>query len=119
MIKLFLAILLCASVSFADCKPVSYLQEGKPAPCTGYLYSPEMEKLSRSALINSAKLLELTDKQDELIVILTQRLDVNSQMNQNLRSEIKNVESRSTVEKVIYFALGVALGVGMQKVLSK
>lgn len=120
MTKLILAILLISSVSLADCKkPVSYLQEGKPAACDGYLYSPEMEKLSRAALINVGTLTELTHKQDELILVLTQRADLNMKINENLRSEIKNTESRSTMEKVVYFALGIVLGVGMQKVLSK
>jgi hypothetical protein len=120
VLKIILAILLVTSVSFAECKkPVSYLQEGTPVPCTGYLYSPEMEKLSRAALINVGTLTEFTVKQDELIKILNQRVDVNLQANENLRKQIKNEESRSTVEKVVYFALGVVLGVGMQKVISK
>ena len=117
--KIIIAILLASSLSFAECKPVSYLQAGQASPCTGYLYSPEMEKMSRSALINVGTLTELTQKQDEMITILTQRVDLNLQMNQNLRSEIKNVESRSTVENVVYFVLGIVVGVGMQKVLSK
>lgn len=119
MKKLIIALLLISQVSMACNKSVTYLQEGSAAPCTGYLFSPEKEKEVREIKVKYADMSQLVAKQDELTQTLNQRIYVISAQNNNLREEIKNVESRGTLEKVIYFSLGIVLGLGIGKVLTK
>jgi hypothetical protein len=102
--KLILAILLIGSIASAECaNPVSYLKQGQPALCTGYLFSPEMELKVRTEVIQYAKLQEVSSKQDELIDTLNQRI-------KNQENQMQTEERASFINKVIYFAAGLSIG---------
>lgn len=106
-------------LAFACDKPVSYLQKGQVASCNGYLFSPEQEKEVRDITIKFNELKMLSAKQDELNSVLNQRIFVISEQNYNLREELKKTESSQTLETIIYFSLGIVLGLGMGKVFTK
>ena len=116
----FVTILLFNQISYGACeKPVTYLLNGDTAKCTGFLFSPEEEAKVRDMKIKFKTMEELVVKQDELNNVLMRRIEVTSQENMYLRKANDSLESRSSTEKIIYFALGVALGVGIMKGLEK
>lgn len=109
-LSLFLSIFLYLQYSFGDCsKPVQYLTEGKPAPCTGYLFSPEKEKEVRQKVEDHSRLLELAKKQDELITIQDLRLAKQIEINDNLRKQNQHMENTTMTEKLLWFGAGVLL----------
>lgn len=113
-------ILLFNQFTFAACKePVTYLLEGSKAPCVGYLFTPEKELQVRTTAEQFDKIQILVKQQDELIKVLSNRLDINLQQNANLRKQAEFNQSQTRLEQIIYFALGVAVGVGVTKVLVK
>jgi hypothetical protein len=102
--KLILAILLIGSLASAECaNPVSYLKQGQPALCAGYLFSPEMELQVRTEVIQYAKLKEVSAKQDELIDTLNQRIT-------NQQNQMRTEEKAIFINKAIYFAAGLGIG---------
>lgn len=107
MIKFILSLMLCSQIVFADCKPVQYLSQGEPAQCGGYLFSPAKELQVRGKVEDYDRLTELSKKQDELISVLNQRIDVQTQTNDNLRANLKFEEDKSFWTKALYFGLGV------------
>ncbi|NDE09871.1 MAG: hypothetical protein EBZ95_04805, partial [Chitinophagia bacterium] len=98
-------------------KEVTYLNEGQPAPCMGYLFTPEEEFLVRSKVEKFDQLDELSKKQDELINILSNRLDISSQKEYNLKEELKQVNNDNQIEKIVYFCLGLVVGIGVSKTI--
>lgn len=118
MKQLFLISLLIPNLAFGVyCKPVTYLAEGQPAPCMGYLFTPEEEFLVRSQSIKYDELEKLTKAQDEMINLLDNRLDLSLRKIDGLEQEIKDVKSQNTLEKIVYFCLGIAVSVGLNKVI--
>lgn len=108
--SLIIAGLLFSQTLFASCdRPVTYLAEGKPATCNGYLFSPEMELSVRTKILNYDNMDLLVKKQDELITILNSRISVNEEMNNNLRKSLSNQETKSQMEKWLYFGAGVLI----------
>lgn len=103
--KLILAILLVSNLSWATTCPdnVMYLTEGSKAPCTGYLFSPDMELQVRTEVIQLEKLQEISNKQDELITTLNQRID-------NANQQIQVAERSSFIDKVLYLSGGLLVG---------
>lgn len=109
-LSLFLSIFLYLQYSFADCsKPVTYLLQGSPATCTGYLLSPEKELEVRTKINDYSRLLELTKKQDEYISILDKRLALQVEVNDNLRKQNQTMENMTSTEKMLWFGAGVLL----------
>lgn len=105
MISLILSLIVS---SHAACdKPVSYLQEGASAPCSGYLFTPEKELEVRFKINTYDKLTELTLKQDEMIEILNKRIDSNQKQIGLYEQKINIQQSNEFYQKVIYFGLGV------------
>lgn len=85
----------------ASCpKPVVLLQEGSPAPCTGYLFSPETELEARIAI-------QTQDKKDEIIKIQGDMLKIRTEQVNNYETMLKNRESESFWQRTVYFGLGV------------
>ena len=74
MFRKIIASILCsllihAQVSLGCDKPVTYVEEGKPAPCTGYIFSPEKEQEVR-VMVQENKL------QKEEIILKTKKIDL-------------------------------------------
>jgi len=88
-------------------KEVSYLVERQEAPCTGYLFSPEKEYQVRVQVQRSDTLKSLTERQGEVIDIMEKRLDNMQKYNQYLSDELTKKDKYSTLEKFLYFGIGV------------
>lgn len=120
MKSLILSILLFSQISFGACdKPVTYLTEGTPAKCTGYLFTPEQEKSVREDVFALGKYKELVKMQDDLVGTLNERIDNYEFMTENLRSENEFIQKKNTWMNGIYFVLGLASGMFLQKQLTK
>lgn len=104
MMKLILALMIVSScVSNAEPLSVKYLQKDKPAPFTGYLFTPEQEKFVRYKVEQNEILNNITKKQEELIVFYEQD-------NRELNKEIKRKEVNSFFNKILYGLLGLGIG---------
>lgn len=115
--NIILAGMFACNVAIADCgQPVSYLKQGQPASCTGYLFSPEKEKEVRDIVQKYPVMVELNSKQEELINTLDEQVKLNQQISMNLRQELRDKEKNQTTENIIYFALGFVLAVGFNKI---
>jgi len=117
VISLFISILLVCNVSLANCpKPVTLLDEGTPAPCTGFLFSPEQEKLVYQATedakyykLLSEKLTERQALQAEQITIMDQRLQLYMNQSNELAKELNNEKNDDFWHKTLYFGLGIVV----------
>lgn len=108
----FITILLCVNIAFAQCpKPVTHLTKDTPAPCEGYLFSPEAEKSARQAkenekfyqgVIEDYKTLD--KKQDERSDVLTKQIMTMQGINSNLESQLS--QEKSFLNKALYVAGG-------------
>lgn len=105
--KLILTILLLSSVAFACPKPVQYLESGKKANCSGYLFSVEAEQEARLNTIRYEKLLEISQKKDELTFTLDEQVKNLQEHNNHLTTELRKREDSSFWKSTVYFALGV------------
>lgn len=117
MIKLVLVIFLAvpSSVFATQCKEsVSLLNEGEKAPCTGFLFSPEAEKLATIAHEDakyfkeySGLLEEKLNKQQEQLMIMDERLNLYMSTSHELAKEMNRKDREDFWQKTIYFGLGV------------
>lgn len=120
MKSLIISILLFSQVTLAVCtKPVTYLTEGTPTPCTGYLFTPEQEKSVREDIFALGKYKELVKMQDDLVGTLNDRIDNYEVMTTNLREQNEFIQSRNKWMNVIAFVLGLVGGFVIQKQLGK
>lgn len=81
MRKQIISIVLGVSLStsaFGDCKPVTPLEKGEPAPCMGYLFTPEKE-------------LELRIKNEEYKLLMEQT-KLYIQQNELYKKELETTE---------------------------
>lgn len=106
MISLLFSLLVSTSHAACD-KPVTALQEGQAAPCTGYLFTPEKELEVRFKTNTYDKLTELTKKQDEMIDVLNLRIDNNQKQISLYEQKIQQNQSTEFYQKLLYFGLGV------------
>lgn len=114
----FLSVFLMNQVSFALCEqPVTYLDVGERAVCAGYLFSPEKTKEITEMAQRYPIMVELISKQEYLINKLNERVELNQQISANLREQLQNKENENNLEKIIYFALGTAIGIGVSKII--
>jgi hypothetical protein len=112
MKSLILALLLFSQTTLASCpQPVTYLQQGKPAICSGYLFSPEQEKEVRGKIEQLATSQEIIKKQDEMIRVMDMRFALQVNINKNLREQNDSLQDKSTLERAFWFGLG-ALAAG-------
>lgn len=105
LLPLFLMISLTAN---ANCdKPVTSLKEGDKAPCQGYLFTEQKELEVRYKIETYDTMSNLVKKQDEMINILTQRIDNNQKQIDVYDQKLQNQASSEFYQKLIYFGLGV------------
>lgn len=118
MKQLFLISLLIPNLCFGVCdKPVTYLLESKPAPCTGFLFTPQQEEDVRFKIIKYDELIKLTEKQDEMINLLSNRLDITQQRLTFTEKNLEYNQTRLKYDTIIYFCLGAILGVAASKIV--
>lgn len=102
----FFILLISFSVNAACNKPVTYLIETTPAPCTGYLFTPEKEQENRLKLEESKLYKELSEVTIEENGILNQRLELYQKHNKELQEQARKNEFANDLTKVLYFILG-------------
>lgn len=110
MKKYLVILFLIPSLAFAECKqPVSLLEEGKPAPCLGYLFTPEKEAEVRTKIANYNNLELIVKKQDELVDVLNKRVYNQIEQNQILNEQLNLREKETFTQKAIFFVLGAVV----------
>ncbi len=115
---LIIATLLFSQISQAVCnQSVSYLKEGDFVPCNGYLFTPEKELDVRIKLVQLDKLQELSKKQDEMIGILSQRIDNQIQQNILIEKELNDRKQQDYWKYLLSFGLGALLTGGLASAL--
>ena len=115
MKKLFLILFLIPNLASAMCAPVTYLKAGQSAPCEGYLFTPSEEEELRLKVQRYDQLNVINEKQDELIKVLSNRLDNSIQMNYNLKQQLERNKDQNSFEQGVYFVLGIVIGIGTSK----
>lgn len=106
--SMLIGLLFAFNLSLAACKtPVTYLKVNQPSPCTGYLFTPEMELKVRQDLIEY----DYLKKQNEINLKKINNLDEQIKiMDQIIHTQDKRIiglnESRKW-ERSIYFVLGI------------
>jgi hypothetical protein len=120
IVKIILIFNIAIWNSFAmasDCQEsVTLLDKGTPAPCTGFLFSPDAEAQAASDA-RDAKYYKLINEKLELRhdlmleqnEILDKRLKLYMDQSHTLATELHKKESRSTWEKVGWFVLGIGV----------
>lgn len=102
-------ILLQTSAVYADdvCeKSVTFIKIGNPAPCSGYLFSPEMEEKMR-ILDQKSKILELSlSKQEELTKVQDERIILLQDRNLTLYNQLEDRKETEWWKVAGAFVLG-------------
>ncbi len=106
MIKFILSILLIANTSMAQ---VTYLKKDVPAPYTGYLFTEDKELQVRIKISQYDTLEQLTKKQDELIVILNDRVENQLKQNGLLMDELRDRKNVELWQSLGFFVLGAVV----------
>lgn len=102
MNRIIISLLLITNLTWAECsKPVTYLTEGSTTSCSGYLFTPDKELEVRTKVLQYDTLDKLVNKQNELIDVLNQRVDLTVKQNVVLYNEL---QSRSNQEWYINIA---------------
>lgn len=112
MIKIIISfIFLISQTGFAkDCESdVQYITKGDPAYCTGYLFSPEKEYEVRINNETAKHLKKYTEKQNELIDIMNQRIGNLQEYNNKLSNELERKNNLDFWKASLYFVLGIAV----------
>lgn len=99
--------------SAACTKPVTYLKEGTPASCTGYLFTPEQELYVRTAVEKYVTAQEIILKQDELIANQDKRIILEVERYANLKAANDLQNDKSMWERLAWFIGGVAIATGV------
>lgn len=111
-----ITIILIASNSWANCKPVTYLDIGNPAPCKGYLFTPEKEQEIYIKLEELKKLQEIDKLQEERYNHTKTSLDEYIKYSQELEKSHRKQAVTNDLTKILYFVGGVAVSYFMFKV---
>lgn len=112
MLKGISSILLVLSLSFpsyACDNNVKYLTQGTPAPCTGYLFSPEQEYKVRLSTERYEIMKLMVEKQTDINNVLEERLKNTQQYNEYLSQRLRKEKKDDFWHKTIYFGLGAVL----------
>ena len=121
IVKLLLTWVLTVSYTCYACPPVLYIKEGTPAPCTGYLFSPEKElelRIFKSDYEFLQKELEIQRSLTELhrlnVVTMGQMLDKSREIEELWRkAAIENTKQLVSMQESrdrrdwLYFAGGI------------
>ena len=115
MLSTFLIVLTITSNSYAAQKEESrFLEEGTPAPFSGYLIPPSTTKELKDAVIerDGFKLINTSleksisiYKQNE--TLYTDKVNVLVNQNDNLAKSLESARSTSDLTKILWFGLGV------------
>lgn len=117
--SILIFLLLWSQFSYGVCNdPVTYLNERDPAPCKGYLFTEEKEAEVREIVQKYPKVVELNNKYENLINKLNDQVDLNRQLNANLKEQMNNRNNQQILEKVVYFSLGLIIGYSTGKFFS-
>lgn len=90
-------------------KPVSYLQEGSKADCTGFLFSVEKEEEVRIKIANYDVLQIINKTQLEQIDILSQRLKISQEQNQALEKFFYDRKDKEWYVNIGFFIGGALI----------
>lgn len=105
---LCIAFVLYSFPGYAKCgKAVQFVEAGKPAPCSGFLFSPEKEQEVRIKLQVSSTLESLVKKQQESIDNLDARIANLQNYNNYLSTELEKQDKFNFWKTTLYFSLGV------------
>lgn len=108
--KTLILSLLIFNLTWAACnKPVTYLTEGSTTLCTGYLFSPEKELEVRIKVENFDNIMEIKNKQNELIDILNQRVKLAQDQNMKLEQYIQERQNMNWYINIGFFIAGALL----------
>lgn len=104
------------SITFADCSVlVQPIKQGQQAPCDGFHFTPEAEKVAADARITANALTVKTKLQAEENAILEQRLKLYMDATTNLSKEVASRDSSESFIRIVYFAMGaLVVGVSMR-----
>lgn len=98
------------SLSATTCaQPVKYLTEGTPAVCNGYLFSPEKEQDVRLKIDQFETMEKIVKKQDDLINVLNQRIDLAHSQNLHLEQLFQDRKNTEWYINIGFFVGGVVL----------
>jgi hypothetical protein len=112
----YLLVFLLSFNSYAtNCKEsVVLLEEGKPAPCTGFLFSPSAEKQASKAVDDAKYYKELSDllhNKNELLIselkVQDERLMLYMKSTHELAQEVNRKQNEDFWQKTLYFSLGI------------
>ena len=95
--------------SYACEKDVTYLEEGKAAPCSGYLFSPKKEQEVRYKTETFNYVQDFANKQGEIIDIMDERITNLQEHNKLLSEELNKRDKYSFWQSAFYFGLGVVI----------
>jgi hypothetical protein len=119
MNKFLVLILLTSTASFA-CDPVKYVEKGQPAPCTGYVFTPDKEKEVRLKVVELDFYKDLvTLKERQLVAIkeendiITKRYDLWKKESDSLSRDLSKERSNNFWRTSLYFVLGAAVTTGI------
>lgn len=107
---LFCLLFFVSQVTEAQCtKRVSLLGVGQPAPCTGYLFSPDAEAEARFNAEEAEYYKDLSEKQAKLSKLLQEDIDIKNENIKTLETLIGDIEHQNNIEKYTWGAAGVIL----------
>lgn len=90
-----------------DCRKPYLIERGNVAPCSGYIFSKELEEKIRTDLVYKDSLIknltEASDAQAEIIRISNNQLDLYKQ-------EVAHQKHVNTMDKILYAGLGLLAG---------
>ena len=119
MLKIIITIVLISNIASAACtKPVSYLSEGSPAPCNGYLSTPEAEKANFQQLEDLKTLKEIDKLQEERFKQTQTSLNEYIKYSRELETVNRKQQITNDITKVLYFVAGVGVSYLMFKAAS-
>jgi len=119
-ITIIISIIFLSSTTLAECtKAVTYLKDGTPSPCNGYLFTPEKEASIYRELEQGKLYKQLSDKTEEQNNILQQRVDSYMKNNEELRQYNQSQELKSDLQKIGYFVLGALVIYGGFKIAER
>jgi hypothetical protein len=106
-LKTFITFFICSIFvikSGAECpKDVTYLEEGKSSPCSGYLFTREAEAKNYRLLEEGKVYKELSDLKDQKINVVQQRLD----LYKDGYADLLKQQRLNDASKALYFFGGI------------
>lgn len=112
--KTMLKIFLISSISLNSFAQVTYLEKNKPAPYTGYLFTPEKTIEVKNDLIDLETQKKLNknyrkkiDLQIKKIKLREEQIDYYKARNHQLHTDIDSIKRVNNYERAGWFVLGI------------